>query len=92
MTEKGFVLGEENAALQYRQLQANPCAFEPYYVGYHEVAALKERAQQELGGRFEEEAFHEALLSSGTAPFSVVERNIEGYIRETLNPEKESAA
>ena len=65
---------------QYNQLQANPCAFEPYYVGYHEIVNLKGMAQTELGDLFDEKEFNEALLKSGAAPFSVVQKNIEEYI------------
>lgn len=86
LDEKGFAVSAEAAEAQYRQLQANPCAFEPYYVGYFEILALREHAQQELGDRFEAKAFHEALLSSGTAPFSVVERNVQAYVDSVLMP------
>ena len=40
----GFQLSDHDAMVQYSQLQANPCAFEPYYVGYEEIASLKEKA------------------------------------------------
>lgn len=77
----GFVTDDDEAMReQYNQLQANPCAFEPYYVGYHEIVNLKGMAQTELGDLFDEKEFNEALLKSGAAPFSVVQKNIEEYI------------
>lgn len=83
LTQKGFILDEENAEIQYRQLQANPAAFQSYYVGYEEIAAMKESAMKELGENFSEKGFNEALLKSGAAPFNVVEKNITAYIKES---------
>lgn len=76
----GFKIDSESAKPQYDQLWANPCAFEPYYVGYEEFAALREHAEEALGTSFDEKSFHQALLESGTAPFAVVERNVQAYI------------
>ena len=78
--ETGIVLSDADAQLVYDQLQANPAAFQPYYVGYHEFAALREKAEEALGDRFENKAFNEAILESGIAPFSVVERHVDAYI------------
>lgn len=81
----GFEMDEESLEQIYRQLQANPCAFEPYYVGYFEIENLKEKAQDTLKDQFDNKKFHEALLKSGLAPFSVVEKNINAYIEEEKN-------
>lgn len=81
----GFEMDEESLEQIYRQLQANPCAFEPYYVGYFEIENLKEKAQDALKDQFDNKKFHEALLKSGLAPFSVVEKNINAYIEEEKN-------
>ena len=78
--ETGIVLSDADAQLVYDQLQANTAAFQPYYVGYHEFAALREKAEEALGDRFENKAFNEAILESGIAPFSVVERHVDAYI------------
>ena len=82
MESKGFSLDDESIQTQYAQLQANPAAFEPYYVGYHEIINMKEDAQQALGSRFHEKEFHTALLESGTAPFQVVQRHIDAYVEK----------
>lgn len=82
MEAKGFSLDDESIKTQYAQLQTNPAAFEPYYVGYHEIISMKEDAQQALGGRFNEKEFHTALLESGTAPFQVVQHHIDAYVEK----------
>lgn len=76
--EKG--LDGSQAQLIYDQICYNPTAFLSYYVGYQEIIDLKEKAQEALGDKFSELAFHEALLESGSAPFSVIERHINAYI------------
>lgn len=83
LNTKGLTLGDdEQFKSQYYQLQANPSAFQPYYVGYEEINALKENAEDKLGTKFKDKDFHTALLKSGTAPFCVVERNIDKYIEQ----------
>lgn len=82
MESKGFSLDDESIKTQYAQLQANPAAFEPYYVGYHEIINMKEDAQQVLGSRFHEKEFHTALLESGIAPFQVVQQHIDAYVEK----------
>ena len=42
---------------------------------------LREYAAQQLGDQFDLQEFHEALLQSGEAPFSVVEENINEYVQ-----------
>ena len=81
LTSMGFSLPEEDAQTQYNQLWNNPAAFQSYYVGYLEIMDLKNEAMDKLGDNFDEMKFHEALLSSGSAPFKVVKDNIEEYIK-----------
>ena len=85
MEEKGFILDDESIKAQYAQLQANPTAFEPYYVGYHEIISMKEDVQQTLGRHFNEKEFHTALLESGNAPFPVVQQHIDAYVEKRNN-------
>lgn len=81
LEENGLAVSEIDSF--YYQLQANPTAFLSYYVGYMQIANLKEEAQEELGKKFSDMDFHEAIFKSGSAPFSVVEDNVEAYISKT---------
>ncbi len=74
---------EKTFKKQYLQLQANPATFEPYYVGCEEFLALKRKAQKKLGNKFKDIDFHKAILKSGNAPFSVIEKNVNEYIQST---------
>ncbi len=66
----------------YDQIQGDPGAFLSYYVGYMEIRELKDKAEKDLGSKFTEIGFNTALLESGTAPFSIVQENIEQYIKD----------
>ena len=78
--EQGMALPEEARDVMYKQLQANPCAFESYYVGYQEFVAIKQAAEGKLGEAFDDKAFNQAILKSGTAPFFIVQRNVDAYV------------
>lgn len=78
--DKGLYLPDDQALEMYNQLQANPAAFMPYYVGYAEFKELRENAETALGERFDVKEFNQAILESGTVPFEVVERHVDAYI------------
>lgn len=78
--DNGMDTAQMDIAGLYKQIQGNPTAFLSYYVGYAEIESLRNEAQDKLGKKFEDKAFHEAILKSGSAPFSVVQRNVEAYI------------
>ncbi len=80
--DSGLGIGTEGVASQYNQLQQNPTIFLPYYVGFAEFMELRKEAEDALGRSFSEIDFHEALLKSGAAPFSIVRRNVEDYIAQ----------
>ena len=85
MDDCGFVMDEQAYQQQYAQLQANPCTFEPYYVGYHEFAAMEATVRQQLGDSFSPMEFHESILESGAAPFSVVQKHVDEYVQRALS-------
>lgn len=80
LNNAGLQMDEESYKLQYEQLRDDPAAFIPYYAGYKQIIDLKEQAQDELGNKFDEVSFNQALLESGNVPFMIVERHIDEYI------------
>ena len=80
MDSMGMVMSQE----LYKQIQSNPTAFLPYYVGYSELNRFKEKAMKELGSGFEEKEFHKAILKDGIVPFSIVEMNVDKYIKNNV--------
>lgn len=83
LNKEGFTLDDESAKSQYFQLQSNPAAFAPYYVGYEEFASLKEHSKEKLKDKYRDKDFHKAILQYGNVPFSVVESSVEDYINQT---------
>lgn len=47
-----------------------------YYVGYLKFRQLREAYEQKYGEKFDACAFHEAILRTGPAPFSIVEKKV----------------
>ncbi|XP_006825780.1 uncharacterized protein LOC102808491 [Saccoglossus kowalevskii] len=54
-----------------------------YKIGELKIKELREKAQKELGERFDVRDFHEAFLSCGFVSISVLEQVIDDYIKKT---------
>lgn len=51
-----------------------------YMVGQLKIAELRQRAERELGPRFDIRDFHEAVLSEGALPLDILEEQVARYI------------
>lgn len=51
-----------------------------YKMGQLKILALRERAKQELGDRFDIRAFHDEILGGGALPLDVLEARTEAWI------------
>ena len=51
-----------------------------YMIGNIRIRELRQRAERELGGRFDIRRFHDAVLLNGSVPLDVLERQIETWI------------
>ncbi|HET6524136.1 DUF885 domain-containing protein [Sphingopyxis sp.] len=51
-----------------------------YMVGQLKIAELRERAERELGPRFDIREFHEAVLGEGALPLNILEEQVAAYI------------
>ena len=52
-----------------------------YKMGQMKILELRERAQKELGPKFDVRAFHDAVLDQGPLPLDVLERKITEWIK-----------
>lgn len=65
----------ESAEAVVEMIANNPCAYQPYVIGYFELEDLREKYCTKLG--MEESEFMEAYLRCGQAPFPIVSAYLE---------------
>lgn len=51
-----------------------------YKIGQLKILELRERAQKELGGRFDIRSFHDEVLGAGSLPLDELEKRIDNWI------------
>ena len=51
-----------------------------YKVGMNAIVELREEAKRELGDRFDLKAFHDAVLTNGSLPMSLLQQQVRGWI------------
>jgi uncharacterized protein (DUF885 family) len=51
-----------------------------YKMGQLKILELREKAQKELGGKFDIRAFHDQVLDSGALPLDVLESRVDAWI------------
>jgi uncharacterized protein (DUF885 family) len=52
-----------------------------YMIGELKIIDLREKARKALGNKFSLNQFHNTVLSAGTLPLEVLERQVDSYIR-----------
>ena len=52
-----------------------------YKVGQLKIIELREKAKKAFGDRFSFKEFHNVVLSAGTLPLELLERQVDSYIR-----------
>ena len=55
-----------------------------YQIGKLKILELRNRAQQQLGPRFNIRAFHDEILSGGSLPLDMLEARVNSWIRSQL--------
>jgi len=59
----------------------NPGQACSYMIGELKIIELREKAKKALGDRFSLNQFHNTILSTGTVPLEILERQVDAYIR-----------
>jgi uncharacterized protein (DUF885 family) len=57
-----------------------------YKTGELEIKALRQRAERELGSRFDLRAFHDAVLGQGGVTLPVLAKQVDAYIARSRGP------
>lgn len=55
-----------------------------YKIGEIKIKALRKKAEEALGDKFNIGEFHEAILQNGSVPLTVLEKQVDAYIEQVL--------
>ena len=85
--ERAVAFMKDNSALTDANIDAevnryitNPGQALAYKLGALKIAALRTKAEEELGARFDLRLFHDAVLGQGAVPLDVLETQIDAWI------------
>ena len=84
LNDMGISTNENLIKPLYEQLRCNPATFQPYEFGNITYMQLREYAKECLADRFNEVAFHTALLDASHTPLSTLRKSVDNYITKTL--------
>ena len=56
-----------------------------YAIGMIEILALRQKAMEQLGDKFDFSEFHQVILGNGAMPLEILERVVDDYIEAELN-------
>ena len=71
---------ETDVVAEIERYLVNPGQALAYKVGMNKLLELRERAKQQLGGRFVLARFHDFILSGGDMPLMLLERRVDEWI------------
>ncbi len=74
------LLSERDIVKEVERYINNPGQATSYKIGQLKIFELRERAQRELGDRFDIREFHEVVLGNGALPLDVLDAQVEAYI------------
>jgi uncharacterized protein (DUF885 family) len=57
-----------------------------YKIGMLKILELRQRAMDKLGDQFDIKEFHNLVIGNGALPLEILDRLVEEYIQEKLNP------
>ncbi|MFC4700717.1 DUF885 domain-containing protein [Glaciecola siphonariae] len=78
-------LSEHNVRTEIDRYISWPAQALSYKIGEIKIKALREKAQDALGDKFDLRAFHDAVLANGSVPLFILEQKIDAFISESLS-------
>ena len=73
-------MNRAQAAAEVERYVAYPAQALSYKVGQIDIAALRAKATQELGAKFDLRQFHDQILLGGSMPRTVLDRKVDQWI------------
>ena len=76
-------MGEKEVTAEIERYIVNPGQACAYKIGMLKIQELRKRAQAELGTKFDQRQFHDAVLRNGALPLDILEDQVNAYIQRT---------
>jgi uncharacterized protein (DUF885 family) len=74
-------MGEKEVKSEIERYIVSPGQACAYKIGMLKIQELRARAEKELGGRFDQREFHEAVLKNGALPLEILDEQVNEYIQ-----------
>jgi len=74
--------GESGAGLEIDRYIANPAQALAYKIGQLKISAIRAKAENALGLKFDIRAFHDELLKDGALPLNILETKMDRWIEQ----------
>ncbi len=75
-------MGEKEVKAEVERYIVSPGQACAYKIGMLKIQQLRARAQLELGDKFDQREFHDAVLKNGALPLEILEDQVTEYIRQ----------
>ena len=79
--KKFGITGGATAHEMFLLVKQQPANYLKYYLGYLEICELRDRAKEALGDAFDLKEFHKFLLDYGPAPFEILEKDLNRWLK-----------
>ena len=76
-------MGEKEVTAEIERYIVSPGQACAYKIGMLKIQELRKRAQAELGPKFDQRQFHDAVLKNGALPLEILEEQVTSYIQRT---------
>lgn len=75
------ITSTEGCQKLYNYIVEEPCNYLKYTLGYLEFQTLRNKAQKQLGEKFNAKEFHTFLLDMGPCQFEVLDKYLEKWMK-----------
>ena len=78
-------MGEKEVTAEIERYIVSPGQACAYKVGMLKIQELRQRAQTELVGKWDEREFHDVVLKNGALPLEILEQQVNAYIESKID-------
>ena len=80
MSSHGYA--ESAAESIINTVAGDPAAYQSYVLGYYEMKSLRDKAEEELGSKFDPVEFNRVILETGPCQFDILGKQVDKYIEK----------